>query len=211
MEKDAEELSATDEEIQTALAQPSPPLASSSKRKHIGDQSSEEEEDDDVSGECPPKGMHYVILSFDHTTQSFLDVDITFDYPMEGGMVDSITLPSSISWVRFQEEMCTTMTLQIKELKLGYKFSTHPQCETPRILTIPAAFLKMKEDAAAQIHEQENTTGKGKKQKLKDNFRVILVDSGKKNCEKAIVVKGKVCVCTQCPLHKSNFIDFSRK
>ena len=67
MEKDAEELSVTDEEIHTALTQPSPPLASSSKWKHIGDQSSEEEEDDDdVSGERPPKGMCYVILAFDH-------------------------------------------------------------------------------------------------------------------------------------------------
>ena len=124
-------------------------------------------------------------------------------------MVDGITLPSSISWVRFQEEMCTAMTLQVKELKLGYKFSTHPQHETPQILTTPAAFIKMKEDAAAQIQEQENTTGKGKKRKLKDNFQVVLVDSGKKDCEKAIV--GKACVCTPCPLHKSNFIDFSRK
>ena len=111
-------------------------------------------------------------------------------------MVDSVTLSSSISWAQFQEEMCTVMTLRIEDLKLGYIFSTHPQCEVPRILSTPAAFIKMKDSAVAHIHEQEKLVGTGEKRKPKEDFRVILVDSGKKTREKATPMKGKVWMDT---------------
>ena len=83
------------------------------------------------------------------------------------------------------------MALRIKDLKLGYKFSTHPQRETPRILSTPTAFIKMKDAASAQIREQETSTKKGKR-RSKEGFRVILIDSGKKTREKVTAVKGKV-------------------
>lgn len=111
-------------------------------------------------------------------------------------MVDSVTLLSSISWVQFQEEMCTVMTLHIEDLKLGYKFSAHPQCEIPQILSTPATFIKMKDSAVAHIHEQEKSVRMGKKQKPKEDFQVILVDSGKRTHEKAAPTKGKVWMDT---------------
>ena len=137
------------------------------------------------------------------------DVEITFDYPTEGGMVDSITLPSSISWVQFQEELCTAMTLQIKDLKLGYKFSTHPQREVPRVLNTPTTFIKMKDTAVSQIHEQEKLIKKGKK--LKEGFRVILIDSGKKARERAPPTKGKVSVSTLSPSNLIYLIKLYRR
>lgn len=144
-------------------------------------------------------------------TEAPPDIDITFDYPTEGDMVDSITLPSSISWVQFQEEMCTVMALRIKDLKLSYKFSTHPQRETPRILSTPTAFLKMKDAASAQIHEQEMSTKKGKKGRSKGAFRVILIDSGKKTREKAASVKGKVFADVLSPFDVTDFIEHFRR
>jgi hypothetical protein len=126
-------------------------------------------------------------------------------------MVDSITLSSSISWVQFQEEMCTVMALRIKDLKLGYKFSTHPQREVPRVLSTPMAFIKMKEGAVAQICEQEKSTRKGKKGKSKECFRVILIDSGKKAREKAAPTKGKVHIYMLSPFHVTNLIELLRR
>jgi len=126
-------------------------------------------------------------------------------------MVDSVTLPSSVSWVQFQEEMCTVMTLRVKDLKLGYKFSTQPQREAPRILSTPAAFIKMKDGAVTQICEREKSAGKGKKGKHKDGFRVILIDSGKKAHEKAAPTKGKVFIHMFSPFRATDFTEHPRR
>ena len=124
----------------------------SSNRRHTGDSSSEEDEDE-VSGECPAKGKQQTKLLSENDTQPLPDVDIVFDYPTEGGMVDSITLSSSVSWIQFQEEMYTMMKLCVKDLKFGYKFSTYPQRESPWVFNTPVAFIKMKDSAVACIHE----------------------------------------------------------
>lgn len=212
MAKDAKELSETDEEMHADILTPPPLPAGPSNKKHTRDSPSEEEDDeDDVSGEHPAQGRQQFDLLSETITQVLSDVDITFDYPTEGGMVDSITLPSSVSWVQFQEEMCTVMALRIKDLKLGYKFSTHPQREAPRVLGTPMAFIKMKDGAVAQICEQEKSTGKGKKVKSKEGFRVILIDSGKKTREKAAPTKGKVHVYTLSLFHLTNFVEPFKK
>ena len=101
------------------------------------------------------------------------------------------------------------MTLQIKDLKLGYKFSTHPQCEVPRVLNTPTTFIKMKDTAVFQICEQEKLIKKGKK--LKEGFRVILIDSGKKAHEKAPPTKGKVSVSTHSLSNMTYLIKLSRR
>ena len=211
MAKDAEELCVTDEEIHADITSPSPPPVGSSNRRHTGDSSSEEEDEDDVSGECPAKGKRWTKLLSENDTQPLPDVDIVFDYPAEGGMVDSITLSSSVSWIQFREEMCTVMELHVKDLKLGYKFSTHLQHEPPWVLNTPAAFIKMKDSAVACIHEQEKLAGKGKTKKPKEGFWVILIDSGKKTCEKAAPTKGKVWTCTFFSFRTTDFVKYSRK
>ena len=137
-------------------------------------------------------------------------MDITFDYPMDGDKVDSIMLPSSTSWVQFQEEMCTAMELHIKDLKLGYKFSTHTQREAPQVLNTLTAFIKMKEAATAHIHEQETLKGRAKKGKS-EAFWVILIDSGKKTHEKAAPVKGKVSWHILSLFDMTDLIGISRK
>ncbi|KAF9790572.1 hypothetical protein BJ322DRAFT_1017253 [Thelephora terrestris] len=96
------------------------------------------------------------------------------------------------------------MTLYIKDLKLGYKFSTHPQREVPQILSTPAAFIRMKDDAVTQICERGNSLGKGKKGKSRDVFRVILVDSGRKTHEKTVVMKGKKNALAKGPLEEED-------
>ena len=211
MAKDAEELCATDEEIHADVASPSPLPVGSSNRRHTGDSSSEEEDEDDVLGECPAKGKRQIRLLLKNDTQPLPDVDITFDYPAEGGMMDSVMLSSSLSWIQFQEEMCTVMELCVKDLKLGYKFSTHPQRELPWVLSTPAAFIKMKDSAVACIHEREKLAGKGKTKKPKEGFRVILIDSGKKAYEKATPMKGKVWTCMFSSFCTTDLVEYSRK
>ena len=60
MAKDAEELSATDEEMHADAVTPPPPPTGSSNQKRAGDSSSEEEDEDDVSGERPAKGKQQI-------------------------------------------------------------------------------------------------------------------------------------------------------
>ncbi|KAF9781636.1 hypothetical protein BJ322DRAFT_1023025 [Thelephora terrestris] len=107
-------------------------------------------------------------------------------------------------WAKWWEEMCTAMTLHIKDLKLGYKFSTHPQREVPRILSTPAAFIRMKDDAVTQICERGNSLGKGKKGKCRDVFWVILVESGRKTREKTVFTKGKKNALAKGPLEEED-------
>ena len=62
MAKDANELSATDEEIHADVATPPLPSVGSSNRKRARDVSSDEDDDDedDISGERPAEGRLHV-------------------------------------------------------------------------------------------------------------------------------------------------------
>ena len=97
MTKDAEELSATDEEIHAAISIPVLLPLSSGNAKYIEDLFSEEDEDQ-VSGEQLEGGkqwFHWIVIK--NVTQVPPDIEITFDYPTDSGIVDTITLPGSIS------------------------------------------------------------------------------------------------------------------